>query len=269
MRILLAAPRTDLPLAPEEVQAVVNSGLDVYLLQGQVTEQDLLEALDDRNGRFDVLWLATHSDAQGVVLSDGHLSVSALAALVRSAALPAVVLNSCQSVHVAAMIHQESGADVICTIVDVADREAYRTGALMARHLARTQNLRQAYELAKPGTNRTYLYLSRGGQPAAGAQQAALQAQITQVEQGLGTVSAEVEHLWSEMRRLWSYLRPAPRKRVSVILFYTILVALAYAFAIKEIRDYALAYPVQGIAILLLALFLAFLIRWLPEDEDD
>lgn len=161
MNVLLVAPTVTDPPLPQvdaEIQAVVNSGLQVRLLHGSVSQRDVMAELAGR--AFDVLWLATHGDAQGVLLSDGKLSAGALTTLVRSSRVPFVFLNTCDSVQVALAIQQEANVAVVCTVAPVPDVDAFTTGSIFAQQLARTGDTRMAYEASKPGGNRVYLYLA-------------------------------------------------------------------------------------------------------------
>jgi hypothetical protein len=157
MRVLLVAPRTDLLLVDEEVQGVLRSGLIVTPLIGNVTSAKLLEEIT--SGSYDVLWFASHGDATGVLLSDGILSASELVPQVRER-FKLVVLNTCQSLNVAQQLQEEANVDVICTILDVPDRQAYQTGSLLATALFKSHNVSAAYQRSKPGGNRLYLYLA-------------------------------------------------------------------------------------------------------------
>lgn len=158
MKVLLVAPtQPDLPNALDEVQDIVNSGLTVHPLLGQVRHVDVLREIT--LGKYDVLWLATHGNDEGVLLSDGLLPSSLLTSLARGR-VRLVILNTCSSIHAAQMIQNETRATVICTVADVPDREAYQTGALLARALADTGRIDVAYERSKPGGNRTYLLLA-------------------------------------------------------------------------------------------------------------
>jgi hypothetical protein len=255
MRVLLVAPSTGLAYAAEEVQAVVNTaGLSVRLLQGSVNERDVIEALRQRV--YDCLWLATHGNRDGVLLSDGALlSTSALTALVRSHAIPFVFLNTCESLQTAMQINQEAQADVVATVLEVPDAEAYRTGALLAYHLGKGEATRDAYEASKPGGNRTYVYLGKS----------------TRSRQTDGDAPTPIEHrvstLERDVRRLWGVIRPSPRQMTARLLFWGLLVALWSMWMIKEVRDWLIAFPFQAIAITLALIIAALIIRWLPEDE--
>lgn len=163
MRVLLVAPsQASLPKSVQEVESVVNSGLNVRLLQSSVSQSDLVKELSTP-GKFDVLWFATHGGTEGIILTDDVLSPSAAVSIIRGSGVKLVFLNTCSSLSVASAIQNEANVDVICTITDVPDIEAYRTGALFAAKLVQTGNFRRSYELSKPGKNSTYIYLSSAG----------------------------------------------------------------------------------------------------------
>ena len=163
MRVLLIAPsQASLPLSAQEVEAVVNSGLSVKLLQSNVSQRDLVSELSTP-GRYDIIWFATHGDGNGILLTNEVLSPSAVISLIRGSGARLVFLNTCSSVSTASAIQNEASVDVICTITDVPDVEAYRTGAQFAAKLLQTGDFRKSYELSKPGRNSTYIYLSAAG----------------------------------------------------------------------------------------------------------
>lgn len=71
-----------------------------------------------------------------------------------------VVLNTCDSQATAQMLQNETEATVIATVLEAPDRLSFSTGVLFARELARTGDIPSAYYAAKPGNNRTYVYLA-------------------------------------------------------------------------------------------------------------
>lgn len=253
--LLLVAPATNLIHIAEEVQAIVNtSGLAVRLLQGTVTESDISEAL--RRGSYDCLWLATHGDECGVLLSgDALLPTSALTALVRAHAIPFVVLNTCSSLQTAMQINQEAHADVVATIAAVPDAEAFRTGALLAHHLGLGSTPRAAYEASKPGGNRTYIYLSRSAEGSQPASHPALERRIAALE--------------ADVRKLLRAINPGLRQIVSRGIFYALLLSLWSLWLVDDIQLWLVLHPGQTIAITLIVLVAALIVRWLPEDDDD
>lgn len=156
LNTLVIAPESDLARADAEAVAVANL-LPGYLLQGEVTVDALLNQAE--RGKWDVLWFATHGDEYGIVLSDGHLSTSALTTLVRTSGARLIVLNTCSSLQVALAIHNELLTDFICTVRPIPDLSAYLTGKQFALHLNRGMTPVNAYLNAKPGQNTDYIFL--------------------------------------------------------------------------------------------------------------
>lgn len=158
MRVLLVAPRAgNLPNVDEEIQNVLRSGLTVTPLLGDVRLPELMREI--RDGTYDVLWFATHGSADGVQLSDQMLTAEELVPLVRDR-FSLVVLNTCSSLGIAQLLQVEANATVICTLIDVPDRQAFQTGSLLAAALHKTGNIAASYTASISGRNRTYLYLS-------------------------------------------------------------------------------------------------------------
>jgi hypothetical protein len=157
MRVLFVAPRSDLLLVDEEIQDVLRSGLDVTPLVGRVTATELLR--DMRAADYDVLWLATHGNNDGIQLSPTEfLPATELVAHVRDR-FSLVVLNTCESLGIAQLFQEEANASVICTLLKIPDTLAYRTGSRLAHALAESPTIAGAYLASKPGRNREYLYL--------------------------------------------------------------------------------------------------------------
>lgn len=159
--VLLIAPSKSpdlaaLPWVDAEIQSIVNSGLNIRL-ERDVTERTLLELLSSKD--YNIIWFATHGDKDGVYLSDGLVSVGALASMLKSCSASYVVLNTCDSVHIAASISEETGMDVICTVSGIEDRTAWRTAALFATNLARGATVYAAYQKARPTQSGRYIYL--------------------------------------------------------------------------------------------------------------
>jgi len=158
MKILLVAPSVALPLVDDEIQDIINYGLNVNLLKGNVTAIELLRQITNNN--YDLLYLATHGNKDGILLSDGLLDSSLLTSLVRGR-IGAVYLNTCDSLATAQLIQNETDAEVVATIVEVPDATAYHTGSLFAYWLKQTNDVASSYERSKPGNNRTYVYLGK------------------------------------------------------------------------------------------------------------
>jgi hypothetical protein len=166
-RLLLIAPSNpDLPAIPAEVMGFVNarsdrSVLDVFLLQGTVTEETISSAVASY-GQIDIWWFASHGDANGIFLSGSQISVDSLIPLIKTSGANLVVLNSCFSIDVATRIVDECKTDVVATITSqFKDTIAYRTSLMFANNLVRGLSYQAAYEASKPGGNRSYVYLRR------------------------------------------------------------------------------------------------------------
>lgn len=153
MNVLLVAPDCGLQGALNEVRAVALA-LHPVPLNGTVTRKDLLDALGGHV--WDIIWFATHGDQNGIMLSDGAVSIADLTAIARNSGAYLVVLNSCSSRYVGMEIYYELGVDVITTEAAADDMSAYQTGAFLARNLASGLSVVDAYERSKPGQNALY-----------------------------------------------------------------------------------------------------------------
>lgn len=163
--ILLVAPKNkELPVLPwvdQEIQVIVNSGLQVQL-ERDVNERLLSELLGRR--QWDIVWFASHGTTAGVALSDGIIPTETLASMLRSVSVKCVVLNTCESVHVAAAISEEADCDVICTISpSIEDKQAWLTASNMARRLAAGDSVFDAFKRSRPTQPGKYIYLPGSG----------------------------------------------------------------------------------------------------------
>lgn len=160
VQVLLVAPHMpELAGAAEEVYAVERAeGLVVDRMPPSARRRELLQAL--RGRCYDVLWFATHGERDGIWLNgDDLLPAGDLIALLRSAGLFGVVLNSCESEELAEALHDATGVDVVCTVSTVADLTAFQTGALFARALGETGDFRAAFDAARPGGAPNFRYV--------------------------------------------------------------------------------------------------------------
>lgn len=159
-KTLIVAPETNLPMAKDEVQQVINLLGSKVLTGSDANIRGLLNILSEP---FDIVWFATHGDEKGIYLNDGVVNASELTSLIRSVGASFVVLNTCSSRSVALALHDELRLPLVCTLREVPDRTAFILGTLLARQLARGLSFREAYEIAKPGQNSTYAFLPEEG----------------------------------------------------------------------------------------------------------
>lgn len=160
MNVLLIAPDLGLAGAANEVRAV-SMALNATVYNGTVNRKDVLDALQARE--WDAIWLATHGNESGVMLSDGPLPTGDLTAIVRNTAAHLLVLNSCSSWAVARNIHYDLDRriDIVCTQAAADDLSAYQTGTFLARNLSQGMSTFDAYERSKPGGNTLYFIFRR------------------------------------------------------------------------------------------------------------
>lgn len=156
-RVLLIAPDSGLQHAADETQRIINA-LRPEVLLGEVTTTDVLDRI--QAGTFDIVWFLGHSGPDGLQLSNGILSAVHLAQILRQCTPRLVVLNSCSSFAVANQLHDTLHCAIVCTVVDVADLDAYITGAALANALAQGMDIAAAYAASRPPSNRVYVLLN-------------------------------------------------------------------------------------------------------------
>lgn len=167
MRVLLVAPRRTvsgtLPSVGAEISDIVNSGLDVDLMDGDVTASAVLRRV--REYEYDVLWFAAHGNAAHIELSGSEkISAEELVPLVRGR-FQLVVLNTCNSLRIAKLIQLQANIGVICTLVNwktgegVYDGIAYQFGSNLSIALVKQPTIVDAYLASVLGNDETYLYL--------------------------------------------------------------------------------------------------------------
>lgn len=158
MDILIIAPTSDLTYQNDELSAALRSEYRITPLVGTVTIHSLLAALQ-RN--YDIIWYIGHSSDDGIQLSDGKLSVSDFAPLVRNSRL--LLLNSCTSVGIAGKIRDATSVDVIAYLGEVEDKSAYRFGATFIQNLQRYgDNFKRAYDASIVADDSSYVFLRAG-----------------------------------------------------------------------------------------------------------
>lgn len=160
MHTLLVAPETNLVYSSAEVQVIWRLQSPAFLITaciGEVRHRDVLDIIDRH--QYDVFAFVGHATNQGLMLTDGIVSSAELTPMIRGR-FELTVLNSCDSLATAQMLQNETEAETIATIIDVPDRLAFQTSALFFRELAKSKDVPIAYHAARPGGNRTYVYLA-------------------------------------------------------------------------------------------------------------
>lgn len=154
---LVISPKTDLEFVDEEIQRVINF-LSPRVLLGVVTLAQVVDELQARP--YDVIWFACHGDEKGIHLSDGTITAQMIAQLLRANKPRLLFLNTCSSLSLAMEIHDAINCQVIGTITEIPDREAFVTGSAFARAIAQGLSIDEAYNISRPSQNRTYVLLN-------------------------------------------------------------------------------------------------------------
>jgi hypothetical protein len=191
----------DLPNQPDEV-AQLASDLDARLLQGVVIEKDIMGAVRERK-TYDGVWISSHANNEGVLLSNGFLDVPALAQYLSAVRARWVVFNSCEGYEFVDKLQQFYPLDVVAASVKgLKDISAWRTAALIARHLGKSHNLREALRLASPGGAAPFRFWpSPGGVETEVNQEEKEDMQVTEaLRQEIRTVRDEMLKLAQEGR---------------------------------------------------------------------
>ena len=138
MRIFVIAPsHANLPDATIEISAI-DRRHQATILRGHVRDPDIAEKLDVLS--FDVIWWISHGNAEGILLSDGLLSIGGVRQYLRTSGARLGVLNTCESESVARSIAIGGNADMICTIGEIDNKDAIRLGSLLAVELAKADD---------------------------------------------------------------------------------------------------------------------------------
>lgn len=189
MRVLLVAPRGTasgvLASVDAEVSDIVNSGLDVDLMNGDVSAASVLRRV--RENDYDCLWLATHGNGAYIELSgDEKLLAEELVPLVRGR-FSLVVLNTCNSLRIAKLIQLQANVGVICTLVAINDGTAYKFGSLLSSALVEQPTVADAYLATVLGNDESYLYL-----PALRTNPSAIESLAVQIQELNEKVTKEI-----------------------------------------------------------------------------
>jgi hypothetical protein len=157
LRVLLVAPDTQIKLEnkTEIAQITDLEQVRVRVLPGYVSARSLYEAVKD--GRYDIIHFASHSNADYISLNGDKLSASDLRQVCNSARAQAVFFNSCGSVKMGSALVQRGIEYAISTTVELADSDAWKMPLLFYESLNNqitdtgTFNIPQAFFATAPG----------------------------------------------------------------------------------------------------------------------
>lgn len=193
-KVLLLAPdlssqALNLRYGREEIENIMQSGLQVTPKIGEIRSVDLVRLMGA--AEYDIVWLITHGHNDGFHLSDGIFPYARFAALVHDR-IKLVVLNSCEGLHTAQAIQNETKTAIIATTKEVEDTEAYQFGTLLAQNLASLQTISGAYHASIPANNDGYVYLGGEYEQVMPMGWVALYAEIAKVAESVHGLRTEI-----------------------------------------------------------------------------
>lgn len=153
MRMLIVAPDMGLATLQELLEAM--SGRQPVVLAGTVAGREVLAQI--ASGTYEGLHFATHGGRQALMASDGLVEEELLVQAVRTAGTVSLaVLNTCHSVHTAALLHRSGVADALAWRQEVADPAAAAWAVAFYRHLRLGGDVEDAYRAATEVLQRRY-----------------------------------------------------------------------------------------------------------------
>lgn len=160
MDLLLIAPyNPSLPGLDAEIAAISSFHTVTALIGEKARQVDIADAISEHPEGFDCLWIASHGSDIGIQITGEILTADGLGQYITASRARLCVLNTCASEALARQIIVGTDCDLIFTIADVLDSDSLRFGTLLAGELAKTDNFRQAFDLASPRRGR-YKYLA-------------------------------------------------------------------------------------------------------------
>lgn len=254
-----------LPMSSNELQEVVNSGLDVTVMDN-ATQTSLLDIKHD----VDMVWFATHSSDAGIMLGDGPMDASAFSQIIRAKPnIRYVFLNTCSSISFATRLMDMARVSIIATISDIEDKEAFRTGAVFARHLASGADVWRAYELSKPGGNRIYVFLQYREDYGVDSYKS-IDAKLSNMQNQIMIFEAKTTRYADDaVKRAMAKYRLTPRRRVARWVMAIIAASVYTSLIVAPSQLWLLSHPLFLFLIVVFSVMSITLIWWLAADEGD
>lgn len=153
MSAIIIAPVDNLPHASEEIESILVSlqkNYKVTLLQTEVTEVKLIREVN-LGRQFPLVWVASHSDENGIALSNGEfITTSNFSRWLVNVDCRTLVLNSCFSAQLVTEIQNYANVEVIANIAPegILDKDAANNASFLAENLVKTASTQLAVQRA-------------------------------------------------------------------------------------------------------------------------
>lgn len=158
--LVIAPTLPELKYSGNELSIISDILKPKKVLSGMVTARDLFEELLQNN--YELIWFITHSDSEGIWLSDGERLTPDRLSQYLKRSKPAIILNTCDSEEIALDLHNVTNSSVIFAVTSIEDQLAYEFGALLATALGRDDlSLTDAYEISTSPYQKTYFMIGK------------------------------------------------------------------------------------------------------------
>lgn len=155
--LVIAPDNAQLPKTNIEISALRRYH-DIKVLAGEVREHDIAQALAETDD-YDGVWFITHSNSDGIMLSEGMLSSDAVVQYAKTYPFELIVFNTCESEDIALQVNSEAQISVICTIASIDNQDAIRFGSLLAKELSFVDEIGEAFSIVNTDSG-DYRYYS-------------------------------------------------------------------------------------------------------------
>lgn len=157
-------------------------------LTGIVAASDIEH--ETQRHQADVLFIASHNDANGIVVSDGRIAEDEISAWTKQLGATLLILSVCNGATIAKRVHRSTGCYVLFCRIDVPDREAMLYTARFVNALVRCDSYEDAFAFAGSANGR-YVLLKGKDVTGSGA--------VTRLAEQIDALRAEVTNLRVEM----------------------------------------------------------------------
>lgn len=185
----------------------------------------------------DVLFIASHNDENGIVVSDGRVTEDEISAWVKQLGASLLILSVCSGAKIAKRVNRSTGCYVLFCRIDVPDREAMLYSARFMAALERCDSYDEAFAFAGDARGR-YVLLRGKDLTGSGA--------ITRLAEQLDALGREVTNLRIEVVKLSQELNNIKEKNAILPepaidprwlwLFLSLMVLIAGGIVVGLIR---------------------------------
>lgn len=188
--------------AKDESLAILNMGIEVTPMIGNVTYHEVLNAISSRP--HTIFWYAGHLGPDGISIGGETVPPTLLTSMLRGR-FKLIVLNSCSSYDLARVLFLENrNTSIVFTVNDVWSLEAFQLGVLFLKAYLQTNDAHTAYQQVRTPT---YYLLSDTPKVSRGMDDLTkalydLRAELHNAKTEIAVLSHQVKALEENIRRV-------------------------------------------------------------------